>query len=74
MLYEFLKMVAYLLAFWFVYRVVVGALRYLAGDSSSKEQVRKEPPRGQKQSEPPVYRDIKDAHFKDLPDEPGKPS
>jgi hypothetical protein len=61
-----LRFLAYSLAFWFIYRVVVGALRNLTKDA------RKRPPDSTNQSEtktepPPDYHDVKDARFKDLP-------
>jgi hypothetical protein len=68
-----LRFLAYALAFWFVYRVVIGALRHLA------QETRKKPPEPPPQQETKTghqadYRDVKDASFKDLPNDSSKPS
>jgi hypothetical protein len=61
-----LRFLAYALAFWFIYRVVIGALRHVAPDSRRKPS---EPPPQQEEKDVPApdYRDVKDARFKDLP-------
>ena len=69
-----LRIVAYALAFWFVYRVVVGALRYLSSKPETKETPRGEPSSKSDKSDPSLYRDVKDARFKDIPDDSAKPS
>ena len=74
MLLGLLRFIAYGLMFWFIYRVVIGALRYLAGDSQPKVPPRSEEPPAQNKSDPSIYRDVKDAQFKDLPDDTQKPS
>jgi hypothetical protein len=68
-----LRFLAYALAFWFIYRVVIGALRHLTGDTQKKPT---EPPpqREAKSERPPDYPDVKDASFKDLPNDSSKPS
>ena len=53
-----LRFLAYALAIWFIYRVVIGALRHVVQDA------RKKPP-----EPPPDYHDVKDARFKDLPND-----
>lgn len=62
-----LRFLAYTLAFWFVYRVVVGALRHIVPGDRRKSAG--EPPAqpDQKSAQQKDYRDVKDAHFKDLP-------
>jgi hypothetical protein len=60
--------------FWFIYRVVVGALRYIAPDSSKKEEPPPRPPSESKDDTQPGYRDVKDARFTDLPSDDSKPS
>ena len=69
-----LRMIAYVLAFWFVYRVVTGALRYLSSEPEKNETPRGEPTPKPDKSDPSLYRDIKDARFKDIPDDTAKPS
>ena len=69
MLRGLLRFVAYALAFWFVYRVVIGAVRYLAQDSR-RTQPAPPPSREPRQEQKPDYRDVKDARFKDLPKNP----
>jgi hypothetical protein len=69
-----LRFLAYSLAFWFVYRIVVGALRYIAPDSPKKEDPMPRPPSEPKNDNQPGYRDVKDARFTDLPNDGSKPS
>ena len=68
-----LRFLAYALAIWFIYRVVIGALRHLA------QETRKKPPEPPPQKETKTeqqadYPDVKDARFKDLPEDSSKPS
>ena len=73
MLRGLLRFLAYALAFWFIYRVVVGALRHLVQDNRKKPS--DPPPPGEAKSEQQAdYRDVKDARFKDLPNDSSKPS
>ncbi len=74
MLRGLLRFIAYSLAFWFIYRVVVGALRYITHDSSRKEEPPPAPPREPKEQSQPGYRDVKDARFTDLPSDDSKPT
>ena len=68
-----LRFLAYALAFWFVYRVVIGALRYLAQETQKKAP--EPPPENETKTEQKAeYRDVKEARFKDLPDDSSKPS
>ena len=69
MLRGLLRFVAYALAFWFVYRVVVGALRHVAQDFR-KNQAAPPPAREPQSEKQPDYSDVKDARFKDLPKNP----
>ena len=74
MLRGLLRFIAYSLLFWFVYRVVVGALRFLTHDSSRKEEPPPRSPDETKDERQPDYRDVKDASFTDLPKDDSKPS
>lgn len=73
MLRGLLRFLAYGLAFWFIYRVVIGALRHLAQDAQRKPS-EPPPPKESKTEQQPDYRDVKDARFKDLPNDSSKPS
>jgi hypothetical protein len=70
----FLRFLAYTLMFIFVYRVVVGAFRYIVGDEKRPPASGSVPPREPKKTEDPTYRDVKDAKFKDVPSDPSNPS
>jgi len=63
----------YGLVFWFIYRVVVGAFRHLTQENREKqpEPSAKKDAESEQQSD---YRDVKDATFKDLPNDSKKPS
>ena len=74
MLLRLLRFIAYLLAFWFIYKVVVGAFQYLAGGSQRKETPESKVRQESKEREQPTYPDVRDAEFKDLPKDPTKPS
>jgi flagellar biosynthesis/type III secretory pathway M-ring protein FliF/YscJ len=69
-----LRFIAYFLAFWFVYRVVVGAFRHIMQDSAKKEEPGPRPPSEPKEESRPDYRDVKDARYTDLPKDDSKPS
>ena len=73
MLRGLLRFLAYGLAFWFIYRVVIGALRHLRQENRQKPS---EPPpeRESKAEQQADYHDVKDARFKDLPNDSTKPS
>ena len=73
MLLSLLRFLAYTLAFWFVYRVIVGALRYITRDAQKNDGAGPQPPR-QAKNDQTKYLDVKDARFKDLPDDSSKPS
>lgn len=73
MLRGLLRIIAYSLAFWFIYRVVVGALRYITHDSSKREEPPPPPAKPEEQSQP-GFRDVKDARFTDLPSDDSKPT
>lgn len=73
MLRGLLRFLAYALAFWFIYRVVIGALRHVAQDARKKSS--EPPPQGETKTEQQAdYRDVKDARFKDLPNDSEKHS
>jgi hypothetical protein len=57
-----------------VYRIVVGALRYISGDDKKPRMSGPEPPPAPKKTEPPAYQDVKDAKFKDVPSDSTNPS
>jgi hypothetical protein len=68
-----LRFLAYGLAFWFIYRVVIGALRHLTRETKQKPS---EPPPAEREpnaEQQADYHDVKDAHFKDLPNDSAKP-
>ena len=73
MLRGLLRVLAYGLAFWFIYRVVIGALRYLAQDSKRKPS-ESPPPQEPNPGQQTDYHDVKDARFKDLPNDSSKSS
>jgi hypothetical protein len=60
--------------FIFVYRVVVGALRYISGDKANPRMSGTEPPPANSKTDPTAYEDVKDAKFKDVPSDPSNPS
>ena len=74
MILGFLRFVAYTLMFIVVYRVIVGALRYITGDEKKPRMPGPEPPSAPKKTEPPAYRDVQDAKFKDVPSDSTDPS
>ncbi len=70
-----LRFVAIALAIYFIYRLIVSTIRYLTQDRGSDSRHASEPPPQNPQAkEPPEYRDIQDARFKDLPRDPDNPS
>jgi|WetSurMetagenome_2_1015567.scaffolds.fasta_scaffold533991_1 hypothetical protein len=71
---SFLRFLVLSLMFMFIYRVVVGAFRYIAGDDKKPPQTGPQPPREAKKPDAPGYQDVKDAHFKDLPPDSKSPS
>ena len=70
-----LRFLAIALAIYFIYRLIISTIRYLTQDRGSDSRHASEPPPQNPQpKEPPEYRDIKDARFKDLPPGPKNPS
>jgi hypothetical protein len=57
-----------------IYRVVIGALRYISGDGKKPRVSGPEPPPAPKKTEPSTYQDVKDAKFKDVPSDSADPS
>ena len=74
MILGFLRFLAYTLMFIFVYRVVVGAFKYIVGDEKKQRTSGPEPPLESKKPETPAYQDVKDAKFKDVPSDSSNPS
>ena len=71
---SFLRFLALTLMFIFIYRVIVGAFRYISGDNKKPPRPEARPGEEPKKSEQSTYRDVKDAEFKDLPPDSTKPS
>ena len=67
MILSFLRFLAFTLMFIFVYRVVVGAFRFLTGDQKKRQMSGPDAPREPKKTEVATYHDVKDAEFKDVP-------
>jgi hypothetical protein len=57
-----------------VYRIVVGAFKYIAGDEKKPRTSGPEPPPDSKKTETSAYQDVKDAKFKDVPSDSSNPS
>ena len=74
MILSFLRFLAFTLMFIFVYRVVVGAFKFLTGDAKRHPMSGPEPPGGPKKTDAPEYHDVKDAEFKDVPPDSTNPS
>ena len=74
MILSFLRFLAFTLMFIFVYRVVVGAFRFLTGDQKKRQMSDPDAPLEQKKTEVPPYHDVKDAEFKDVPPDSSKVS
>ena len=74
MLLGFLRFIAYSLAFWFAYKVISGAMHYLSEESKPKASPRQQGSQQPGKSQPTEYTDVKDAQFKDLPNDSKKPS
>ena len=74
MLLGLLRFIAYGLAFWFIYKVIVGAIQYLIGDANRKGSPEKRVRQETKKEDRPSYGDVRDATFKDLPKDPPNPS
>ena len=75
MLLRLFRFIIYGLAFFFIYRLIVRTMRYLRRDANSdasKAPQSSQPPPSNKEPVPP--RDIREAQFRDLPDNSQKPS
>jgi hypothetical protein len=70
---SFLRFLAFTLLFIFIYRVVVGAFRYLTGDEKNRRMSAQPPPGEPKKTDAPL-RDVKDAKFEDVSSDSKKPS
>lgn len=73
MILSFLRFLAFTLMFIFIYRVVVGAFRFLKGDEKNRPISAPPPPGEPKKTDAP-YRDVKDAKFEDVSSDSTKPS
>jgi hypothetical protein len=71
---SFLRFLALTLMFIFIYRVIVGAFRYISGDDKKPSRPETRSGEEPKKPEQSTYRDVKDAEFKDLPPDSTKPS
>jgi hypothetical protein len=68
-------MIAYGLVFFFIYRLVVRFIQNLThADRSEAAQNSQPPPESTLNDEPAAPPDIRDAHFRDLPDDSQKSS
>ena len=67
MLLRLLRLLAFALMFFFIYRVIVAAYRYLTGESRKRTVAGPETPPDLKKSAGSEYPDVRDAQFKDLP-------
>lgn len=75
MLLRLFRFIIYGLAFFFIYRLIVRTMQYLRGDSGSDaSQEPQSPLQNPPKEEPLPPRDIRDAQFRDLPDNSQKPS
>ena len=73
-LVSLLRLLAYTLAIWFIYRVIIGAIRFISRDAQKNDGAGPQPPRQARNDDQTNYLDVKDARFKDLPDDSSKPS
>ena len=74
MILSFLRFLALTLLFIFIYRLIVGAFRYLKGDEKKPPMSGPQPSQEPKKNDPHAYLDVKDAEFKDVPPDSSKPS
>ncbi len=75
MLLRLFRMIIYGLAFFFIYRLIVRTMQYLRRDSGSEASQKPQSPQQPSSREEPVPpRDIREAQFRDLPDNSQKPS
>ena len=73
MILSFLRFLAFTLLFIFIYRVIVGAFKFLAGDEKNRSMPAQPPP-GESTKTDDTYRDVKDAKFEDVSSDSRKPS
>lgn len=75
MLLRLFRMIIYGLAIFFIYRLIVRTMQYLRRDSGLEASQKPQPPiQDPPKEEPLPPRDIRDAQFRDLPDNSQKPS
>jgi hypothetical protein len=68
------RFIIYGLAFFFIYRLVVRTMQYLRRDSGSEASKMPQSPLQNPPQEAQPPRDIRDAQYRDLPDDSQKPS
>gem|GEM_PF-1159261 len=75
MLLRILRFVILSLAFFFIYRLIVRTYQYLRRDERSQPSQGPHPPPPDSMRDKPVPpADIRDARFRDIPDDSQKPS
>lgn len=75
MLFSLLRFILISLAFYVIYRLIVRTLQYLRRDEhfQASQGPQSPPPEAKREKQVPPA-DIKDAQFRDIPDDPQKPS
>jgi hypothetical protein len=68
-----LRFLLFVIGFYLLFRIIQGVLRYLVSGKRERFRSDEMPPRPPKE-EPPQYRDVKDATFKDLPGDKSEPT
>jgi hypothetical protein len=69
-----IRFILIFLAFYLLFRVVQGIVRSLSGGQRQSFPRGTETPDQQAPKEPPEYRDVRDASFKDIPNDESKES
>ncbi len=72
-----LRFILLVIAFYLLFRIIQSVVRFFLRSWQRGEDERRREydlPRQPPKKEPPQYRDVKDARFKDLPDDESKPS
>ncbi len=72
MLLQLFRMIVYGLAIFFIYRLVVRIIQYLR--HGSRSEASQKPQESSQKGERELPRDIREAQFRDLPDNSQKPS
>lgn len=66
------RLILIILAFYLLFRVIQGIVRALMGERRQRVSRTGDAADQQAEKEPPEYRDIRDATFKDIPDDKSK--